>query len=500
MSTSLIKHQKTNSSRPWILIGISCLLILLPFFFTSFTPSTDLPQHMSQIRLLRSALKGESDLYLVQWFAPNNLIYVLLTGTWFLFSPFLSGKITLILIVLLWVSAIFLLAYKFHRPFENAVLASTLIFNLSLYWGFLNFLIGWPFFALWFIQSQKPINKKGWFLLALLSVLLYASHAIWLLLGSLWLLAYTLLRLKGWKSALYRLSSLAPIGIAALIWYPQLSSARGLRFDVVAYWITSPLQRLHPSDIVNSMFGGVKGYLEPIIALAILVWIILSIFSNRRNLKGKTDSQLLICAAIFIAIMLFAPEKYLNTIYFSQRWFPFGIILLLLALPRPKLNKRIVLIVSVALLLIFSIRTTQLWYLFEQKELSGLQSSLDEIPEDQRILGLDYVKTSSFIKGRPFLQIYAYAQALKGADLNFSFAEHSSGIVAYKEPRNVPWTLGLDWNAEKVKYRDLQYFDYVLINGSNEVHSSFSAIPSLKPVTLNERWCLYKVVQQAPVD
>jgi hypothetical protein len=454
---------------------------------------------MSQIRLLLLTLKGESNQYHIQWLAPNNLVYVLLSGTWFLFSPFLSGKITLVLLVILWAGAIFLLASSSHRPFENAVLALPLIFNLALYWGFLNFLIGWPVFALWFIQSQKPINKKSWLLLAILSVFLYASHALWFLIGSLWLFICVLLRWKGWKSVLYRLSSLAPIGIAASIWYPKLSSARVLRFDVAAYWITSPLQRLHPSYIVNSMFGGVKGYLEPFFASAILVWIILALYSNRYHLKEKTDSLLLFCAAIFIAIMLFAPEKYLNTIYFSQRWFPCGIISLLLALPPPRLifNKKIFLIISVALLAIFSIRTTQLWHLFDQKELSGLQSSLNEIPKNQRILGLDYIKASSFIKGRPLLQIYAYSQALKGADLNFSFAEHSSGIVAYKKQRNVPWTLGLDWNAEKVRYKDLKYFDYVLINGGNDIHSRFSTVPYLQPITLNERWRLYKVIQQS---
>lgn len=401
------------------------------------------------------------------------------------------------LLVLLWVGAIFLLASNRHRPFENAVLASTLVFNLTLYWGFLNFLIGWPFFALWLIHSLKQIDKKGWFLLVILSLLLYASHVMWFLLGSIWLLVYSLLHWKGWKSALYRLSSLAPIGIAASIWYPQLAFARFIRFDVAAYWITSPFQRLLPSYIVDSMFGGIKGHLEPSIALAILVWIVLALYSNRHNLKEKTDSQLLWCAAIFIAIMLFAPEKYLNTIYFSQRWFPCGVILLLIALPRPKFNRNVVLIVPITLLTIFSILTTKAWYLFEQRELSGLRNSLNKIPENQRVLGLDYVKTSSFIKGRPFLQIYAYAQALRGADLNFSFAEHSSGIVAYKKPRNVPWTLGLDWNAEEVRYKDLRYFDYVLINGSNEVHSRYSAIPYLRPVTLNERWHLYKVVQQS---
>ena len=70
--------------------------------------------------------------------------------------------------------------------------------------------------------------------------------------------------------------------------------------------------------------------------------------------------------------------------------------------------------------------------------MSGLKEALSAVPSTPRVLGLDFVKESAFIKGRPFLQTVAYTQALKGGEINFSFAEHASGIVAYRERRRGP--------------------------------------------------------------
>ena len=99
--------------------------------------------------------------------------------------------------------------------------------------------------------------------------------------------------------------------------------------------------------------------------------------------------------------------------------------------------------------------------------------SLDRIPASSRVLGLDLIKESEIIKGRPFLQLFAYAQVFKGCELNFSFAEHYSGLVAYKAKREVSWTPGLEWFAAKVKRSDFGFFDYVLANGRRRITKRF---------------------------
>ena len=103
------------------------------------------------------------------------------------------------------------------------------------------------------------------------------------------------------------------------------------------------------------------------------------------------------------------------------------------------------------------------------------------------------VKKSEIIKGRPFLQLFAYAQVFKGCELNFSFAEHYSGLVAYKTKREIPWTPGLEWFAAKVKSADFAYFDYILANGLAADHKTLSSFRELLPVTYSGRWRLYEV-------
>jgi len=141
----------------------------------------------------------------------------------------------------------------------------------------------------------------------------------------------------------------------------------------------------------------------------------------------------------------------------------------------------------------FFLVTTIAWHTFATKDLSGFRESLKNIPLSSRVLGLDFLKSSEIIKGRPFLQLFAYAQVFKACELNFSFAEHYSGLVAYKAKREISWTSGLEWFGEKVKSTDYAYFDYVLANGDDKDHASLSSFCELSPITDSGRWRLYKV-------
>jgi hypothetical protein len=108
-------------------------------------------------------------------------------------------------------------------------------------------------------------------------------------------------------------------------------------------------------------------------------------------------------------------------------------------------------------------------------------------------LGLDLIKESEYIKGRPFLQLVAYAQVLKGCEPNFSFAEHYSGLVAYRTRRDVRWTPGLEWFGEKVRRSDFAFFDFVLVNGEEKDHKTLSKFAELAPVTGTGNWRVYRV-------
>jgi hypothetical protein len=481
----------------WILAGVTILVLLAPFLAITFPPVTDLPQHLGQIYLFTEILEGRGELLSVNWYGPNNLVYVLLAVTSYLFAPPLSGKVAMAILAVLWVASCFVLARSRGRATTNAVLASLLVFSSSFYWGFVSFLVGWPVFVFWMIRSSRPMNIRNWLLMLALAVLLYGSHILWLVMGSVWLLFYALTHWKNLRSFVYRISPLAPVGGLALIWYPFLSADRE-GADTAAHWRELPWERLSPPYLVDSVFGGIRGYLEPIVVTAILVWIILALVTNRRRLRNTTDKSLLILAGIVWGIALFAPDKLMNTVLFARRWVPYAVVLLLVALPPPAFARSLRIALVALLLVVFSFGTGRVWRTFEQKELSGLEDSLRRIPESQRVLGLDLVKGSALLKGRPFIQTFAYAQALKGGELNFSFAEHASGIVGYTDTREVPWTHGLEWYPEWLRPTDFGYFDYVLANGSEGMHSQLESLAMLRPVTTDGRWRLYAVVQRRP--
>jgi hypothetical protein len=220
-----------------------CVLALVPILVSPFPPSTDLPQHLAQVRLFGQALADPAGPYVIQWLAPNNLVYAFLWGLWKILPAGLVARAALVLIVLLWAAAIHGLGARRGRDAAAAAAASLLIFNQSIGWGFLNFLLGLPAFALWFAQTAgepRRLSLKRWAGLAGTGLLLYGSHALWFAAGGLWLVVIAIVRKPPLKVLAGRLSALLPCGIIALVWYPRLAAARAAAgFDVAPHW--SPL-------------------------------------------------------------------------------------------------------------------------------------------------------------------------------------------------------------------------------------------------------------------
>jgi hypothetical protein len=483
-----------------ILLMLFCgVLVAAPFFLVQFIPSTDLPQHLAQIRLLQEVLKApHQDTYTVEWLGANTLVYYLLQLNWIVFQPVFAGKMTVLEIALAWVVSIFALAHRKRRSLYSASLACVFIFNAGLYWGFLNFLIGFPIFVLWYftiIDNEKKRSAFGQITaIAGMSFLLFLAHALWLLVGLFLLAVAAIYRRSGIKEILVKVVALAPIGIYGIYWFPKLAAIRTqLHFDTAAHWITSPWERVLPHTLTDSLLGGLRGPTEALVLTGIAVWIGLSVATNRRQIKKSIDKEFLFIGILLASVVLFAPEKYVNTIYFASRWAPIAMIFFLLALPQPRLKESIVFAGAILSITILSFTTCFFWTRFEKYEISGLDESLKKITENARVIGLDFVQNSELICGRPFLQTFSYAQVLHGGGLNFSFAEHHSGILSFAHIDTVYyWTQGLEWRPERVRIRDFSRFDYALINGKEDIHRIFSSLPVLTPITTKNRWRLYR--------
>ena len=212
-----------------------------------------------------------------------------------------------------------------------------------------------------------------------MSFLLYGSHALWLAAGGAWLVFIGLLKRIEAKEFTLRLATLIPCGVVALLWYPLLSLARAASgFDVAPHW--SPLFD-HLSSVVDAAFGGIRGPVEIMAFVFLYAWCGISVWQNRKRLKSLIDRDILAAGGFFLAIVMVAPDKFMNTIFFGSRWLPVAMIFILLSLPAPFIRqlsaKTVVLTIAAA----FFLMTAVAWHKYSIEDLSGLQENARPAPD-----------------------------------------------------------------------------------------------------------------------
>ena len=89
--------------------------------------------------------------------------------------------------------------------------------------------------------------------------------------------------------------------------------------------------------------------------------------------------------------------------------------------------------------------------------------------------------------------MFSYAQYFKEAEINFSFAEHGTGLMVYLPARKISWQPGLEWYPERATLEDFYQFDYLLVNADSPIHSQFLRFDSIERVTIEDKWVLYKI-------
>jgi len=482
------------------------LLTVVPFLSVTVAPITDLPQQTAQMRLLSEALADPGGPYEVQWTHPNKLGYLPLLLTSAVTDdrdagrPLLAARLAMCLLGLLWVGAIHLLAWDAGRAPAAAAAASLFFFNHVCYWGFLSFLIGLPVFALWAIRLRRSSEGAGWREAPgwiALAMLLYSAHVLWLAAGVAAMVVTSVLKRWRWRAVVLRTLWTLPALAAVAVWYPVFTAAG---FDSETTWGPTFLQRFHPGWWINSAFGGLRGNVETMLLCVLIAWLVLGALPLGRRRRrpypslAHIDRWLAIAGGLFLAAAFILPSVQQHTIFFASRWVPIAAVLLTLALPPPRLRPALQLGFPLLLVASLTAATTATWLAFEDEELDGFHQALARLPQGGRLLGLDFVHDGGKIQGFPYYHLYAYGQALRGVELNRTFANQASSLVVYEDiPRPVPWTDGLDWQARKVRRSDVPYFDFVLIHGDSRVQALFEADERLVPLTGEHRWRLYEV-------
>ena len=481
-----------ETSRQRILFALlCCCCVCVPFLLVTFPPITDLPQHVAQVSLFQDAVSNPDSPYRIQWMTPYSLVYAVLGLSCGIIGPELAGSLGMVILAFMWIGMVHWLAAKRARPSQGAVLVTVLFFSHILYWGFYQFILGWIVFLGWVLltQTQRARLVQEFFLFFIGGILLYMAHVLWFFVAMGWLVGGDVLFRRQWKTIFVRLAATLPVCACVLVWYPSLAA---YGFGSKTLWVSSPLQRFSFTWLVDSALGGLKGSMEYVVVGVILVWIGLSLFQYRRDIRRRLDVELLVLGAGFFVMGFVLPDKHTNTIQFAQRWIPPAVCLIVLSLPPLRLKKWIGQFAAAVVVAGFMLTTSLSWLMFESSGYSGLQECLKKLPENPRVIGLSYIQRSPYVKGKPFIQGFAYSQVYKGGALNFSFADFGPSLVVYQKKRQLSWTSGLEWFPETAKLNDFTYFDYALINGSDELHARLTDIDLLKPVTHEGRWRLYK--------
>jgi len=480
----------------------------IPFFAVDYVPAMDLPQHIAQIRLLRE-LWGldpatiDTTQLVARPFGANTLCYWPLLALSTLMPALDTARLGLFAWIACAVVSLHALAWRRNRPPAHALLAGMLLFGIPLYWGFLNFVCGiGPF--LWFCERalrDRTVarNRVDVAIDAALLLVLYLAHVLWFGCAAVLVCVVAtrgVIKHRNVRDAALWLVCFAPLAIVIAVWLGGLSQERAASgVELSAKYLAPISERLSLRWFAATLFGGLKGPFEPIAILCMIGYALTVLLMSRRAQQGGVDRGLAAIGFGFLVFAFIAPDKYLNTLAFNDRFLGCGVMFVLLALPA--IEHRALTIFAMVVAFGFSLVTTAAWVVFDQDDLRGLPESLatletiEKIDKPRRLLELDYRKHSDIVRERPFMHLAAYAQAEHGGELSFSFAEHRSSIVAYRGVHSVPWPSGLELSPELAQPRDIQAFDCVLVNGTPAQHSEFTARFALRSASHEGYFRLY---------
>jgi hypothetical protein len=172
------------SRRDLLLLTVASLLATIPVWIPTFPPMTDLPQHASQIMLLRAMQDPGfpyASFFHLNWFTPYLLGYLLVYSLVPLVGIVVACKLVVSAALAALPLSTALVMSETGTDRRWALLAIPAMYSFSYHWGFLNFLVAAPLglvFVWLTLRQARQATVGGAIALGLTINLLFFCHAM----------------------------------------------------------------------------------------------------------------------------------------------------------------------------------------------------------------------------------------------------------------------------------------------------------------------------------
>jgi hypothetical protein len=468
--------QVRRRAEMWLLLAAS-LAATIPVWIPTFPPMTDLPQHASQVALLRGMLTPDfpyESVFQVNWFTPYLLGYLLTFALMPLVGIVVACKVVVSLALASTPLATALVMTETGTDRRFALLAIPAMYGFSFQWGFLNFLVAGPlglaFVWLALRQAKRP-TRVGGVALGVAILLLFFCHAlICLFFGSI---AGGILLAGGdtLRTRIARLLPLAAVVPVMVVWgFGAMTSPVAQRpIDWDLNWLTTHdayYTRLADWATTDGWgWGRLAGILPRLLGvrpglLSTLVGLSLFLLPLAAGARFSRRPVVWVPFALCMVTLLVLPATLFGINLTFQRFTGFLLPLYLITLrqapdrQRPRWTWPACALLSAGWIAVVAFHTVQY-----ERDAAGFDEVLARMEPGERALTFAFERDSDGAIAPPFLHYPAWYSALKQGVVDPSVAGSHVQLVLYRPERQPLARLeGFEWEPGM--------FDWQLFGGA----------------------------------
>ncbi len=490
--------ERPESLRAMIVPVAAAVLLAAPALLVRYLPMTDLPQHLAVASILRNIddpLFGFSSYYEVALHKSLYLLpYLVVVALSYLVPLEIAMRWLVFAMLLLYPLGMLALLRASRRPALLMLLALPLVYNATVFWGFIhfNFGVGLSFFAI-ALYSRAERTPGSDLALGLLCAAIALTHMY----GLLVLFGYvTLSVLLGERQRLLRrLLPLAPGAAGLAVWIGFALEAR--QVDVVENPGLVPRLTRFEQAVLGGYSDPGEGYLLIAYAVVILLLLLpsLPLVGKRRWRLERGDRILLVYIALNLLLYLVLPMSLPAAKCLHLRHAVLALMLLPLVVPPLSLRRfpRLggALLGGLALL---TIGNSWIHLLLFDREAASFDDVLLHIERSPRLLSVSLENNGAYTRSFSYVHFAAYVQARKGGIISMSFAGFAWIAPVRERPEaKIPVTPdAFEWRPMLYDYERFGYFyDLVLLRSPVPLRLSKDVFPYHLEYW-NPPWWLYR--------